>query len=289
MIPQIFKDDTLQKQFNEQGYVIVPLLTSSDLLLLNDLFYQFHNNIKENSFGASSFIQNKEQKLKIRDALYNIYAPHFEKLFGDYNYFGSSFLYKTPGKNSNVVPHQDWTIVDEEKYVAINIWTPLVDTNENNGTLYIVPKSQAQQLYSLRAPTLSFYFKNYFDAVIKCGMPTNARAGEAVILNQSLIHYSSPNNSDKIRLAVTSGIKSKGAPMLFHYKNEKNEIEQYEMPEDFLLSFDNFETDIYSKPKRGKYIRTITRPSASISKSDFIQKFGEKPISFRNKITKFFR
>jgi hypothetical protein len=92
------------------------------------------------------------------------------------------------------------------------------------------------------------------DSVLKDSMPTNAKAGEAVILNQSLIHYSTPNLVDDIRIAITSGIKTKNAPMIFHYKNEKKQIERYEMPEDFLLDFDDFSKNIYERPKNGEFI-----------------------------------
>ncbi len=288
-IPNIFKDATLQQQFDEQGFVKIQLLDENDIKILTEEFYKFHQHIEINSFGASSFINNKEEKLEIRDKLYPIFLPHFEKIFQDYTYFGSSFLYKTPGKNSDLSPHQDWTIIDEEKYIAINIWTPLIDTNENNGTLYVVPKSQSQKLFSLRAPTLPFYFQKYFDTVIKCGIPTNAKAGEAIILNQSIIHYSSSNNSDTLRIAITSGVKSKNAPMLFHYKNENNEIEQYEMQEDFLLSFDDFKKDIYQKPKNGKLKKTVLASKFKVSKSNFIEQFGKDRFSFWDKILEFFR
>lgn len=289
MILPIFKNKALQKQFDEEGFVKVQLLNENDIEFLKEKFYKFHPNIESNSFGASSFMKSKEEKLNIRDTLFPIFLPHFEKIFNDYTYFGSSFLYKTPGKNSDLSPHQDWTIVDEEKYIAINIWTPLIDTNENNGTLYIVPKSQSQRLFSLRAPTLPFYFQNYFDTVIKCGIPTNAKAGEAIILNQSIIHYSSSNNSDTLRIAITSGVKSKDAPMIFHFKNKKKEIEQYEMPEDFLLSFEDFQNDIYQKPKNGKFKKIVLAPKHQVSKSDFIQQFGKERFSFRDKILEFFR
>ncbi len=257
MIPPIFKDKVLQEAFEEQGFVKIPLLSKEDIQLLTDLFYKFHGNLQENTFGASSFIHNKAEKHIIRDTLYPVFLPYFEKLLKDYTYFGSSYLYKTKGKNSDLAPHQDWTIVDEKKYVAINIWTPLIDTTEQNGTLYVLPGSQAQKFFTLRAPTIPFHFQNKMQKVLRNSIPTNAKAGEAVILNQSLIHYSSPNMADDIRIAITSGIKSKGAPMLFHYKTKKNKIERYEMPEDFLLDFDDFVKDIYERPKNGRFTGEI--------------------------------
>jgi ectoine hydroxylase-related dioxygenase (phytanoyl-CoA dioxygenase family) len=81
------------------------------------------------------------------------------------------------------------------------------------------------------------------------------KAGEAVILNQSVIHYSRANRSNQIRKAITAGVKSKGTPMQFNYKdNSKNEnkVEVFEMPEDFLLSFKNFASDIFQRPTMGE-------------------------------------
>ncbi len=261
MIPAIFKDKALQEKFDEQGFVKIPLLSNDDIKILTNLFYQFHSHLPENTFGTSSFIHNKEQKHIIRDTLYPLYLPYFEKLFTNYTYFGSSYLFKTKGINSDLAPHQDWTIVDEKKYVAINIWTPLIDTNEQNGTLYVMPGSQSKNHFTIRAPTIPFHFQNRLNKVLNQSIPTNAKAGEAVILNQSLIHYSSPNIADDIRIAITSGIKTKGAPMLFHFQNEKKQIECYEMPEDFLLDFEDFTKDIYERPKSGKFAAYINTES----------------------------
>ncbi|HMU99362.1 MAG TPA: phytanoyl-CoA dioxygenase family protein [Chitinophagales bacterium] len=283
MIEPIFKDEQLQKAFDENGYVKIPLLNNDDIQGLTNLFYQYHNELKENSFGASSFMHDKITKMKIRDMLYPVFLPYFEKIFKEYTYFGSSFLYKTKGKNSDLAPHQDWTIVDESKFVAINIWTPLIDTTPQNGTLYVVPKSQAQKKFSLRAPTIPFYFLNYLDTVIKCSEPINARAGEAVILNQSLIHYSSPNIVDDIRIAITSGIKSKNAPMNFHYFEESSKVvECYRMPEDFLLDFDNFTEDIYKRPTKGELVKEFQYVN-SVTKKEFINLFGPNKFNFFQK------
>ena len=268
-IPDIFKDSALQQEFDENGFVKINLLDAAVIEKLTSLFHQIHTNLESNTFNSSTFFKTKKRKLEIRDALYSIFLPYFETIFCNYTYIGSSYLYKTKGQNSAVQPHQDWTIVDEHKYVAINIWTPLIDTNEQNGTLYVLPGSQAQKQFTLRAPTIPFPYQNRMNKVIKDCIPTNAKAGEAVILNQSLIHYSSPNLADDIRIAITSGIKSKDAPMIFHYQNEHKHIERYAVPEDFLSDFDDFSKDIYERPKHGKLIEVIKQ-------SNFIDKIFKK-------------
>jgi hypothetical protein len=283
-IAPIFKHPDLQQQFDTEGFVKIQLLSTADIELLTKLFYEYHLTINDNSFGASTFMHDSLLKHKIRDSLYPIFLPYFEQLFTDYSYFGSSYLYKTPGSNSDLAPHQDWSIVDEKKFVAVNIWTPLINTNPANGTLYVVPKSHTRNIFCLRAPTIPFYFQQYMDTVIQCSVPMNANAGEAVILNQSLIHYSSPNLSDSIRLAITSGLKTKGAPMLFHFKNTNGEIERYEMPEDFLLGFEDFSKDIYTAPKNGKLTGVTNYNPPLITKSDFMNHFGTGKNTFWEKV-----
>ena len=144
--------------------------------------------------------------------------------------------------------------------MALNCWVPLCDTNENNGTLMVVPGSHYANFPVHRAPTLDFFFNGNDELVREKLVPMNAKAGEAVILNQSLIHYSPPNRSGKIRKAITSGVKTKGAPMMFYYYDRavgKPELDVYEMDENFLIMFDDFGIDIFLPPKNGNKVSTI--------------------------------
>jgi hypothetical protein len=81
-----------------------------------------------------------------------------------------------------------------------------------------------------------------------------------VILDQSVIHYSPPNNNNKVRKAITAGVKTKGAPMVFHYRDNADpdaKIERFAMHENFLIGFDNFMQDILLRPKNGSSIGYI--------------------------------
>lgn len=288
MIAPIFKDQQLQQEFNEKGFVVLPLLSEDEIISLLEIYHYYHqNNNIENSFFASSNLSSYEIKNAIREAIYPIMLKHFENIFINYSYFGSSFLIKTSGENSALAPHQDWTIVDESKFVAINIWTPLCDVDTNNGTLYVVPKSQIKSEIILRAPTIPFYFQNYIDIIKKHSVPIIAKAGTAVILNQSLIHYSEPNLSDKTRIAITSGVKSKAAPMLFHYSNNHT-IERYEMPEEFLLQFEDFYKDIYNAPQNGKLIESFQYELPKISAKQFMKNIGIESSGFFTYFRKIF-
>lgn len=253
MSKRIFKDDAMQARFDKQGFLVVPFITEAEVKYLNDFFDSLHADLPKEGFVSGSYSQDFTYKKKASDEIVRIFSKHYERLFVNYQPFGAAFLFKMPSPNSQLAIHQDWTVVDEEKFVALNCWVPLTDINETNGALQIIPGSHYDVIKTLRAPTLPFFFSGNDDLVLEASIPLYVKAGEAVILDQSVIHYSSSNRSSQIRKAITAGVKSKGAPMQFHYSNAKNsnEVEIFEMPEDFLISFKNFYSDIAERPTTG--------------------------------------
>ena len=255
MIPPIFKDTSLQEKLEKQGYVVVDFLTENDVELLNTIFDKLHASLPESAgFVSGSYSNDFNYKKEASDTILSVFSKYFEQIFKDYQAFGAAFLYKLSTAGSELGVHQDWTIVDEEKYVALNCWVPLTDVNEKNGALHVLPGSQYPKIVTVRAPTLPFFFRGSEAQVISNTIPQYIKAGQAVILNQSVIHYSPPNRSGKIRKAITAGVKTKGAPMIFHYKTTDDKVERFEMPEDFLLRFEDFGTSIFQAPVLGKRI-----------------------------------
>lgn len=253
MSKRIFKDDAMQARFEKQGFLVVPFIDADEIAYLDKLFDELHPMLPNQGFVSGSYSPDIDYKKKASNEIVKVFSKHYERLFVNYQPFGAAFLFKMPSQNSELAIHQDWTIVDEEQYVALNCWVPLTDVNEQNGALQIVPGSHYDALKTLRAPTLPFFFSGNDDLVVKESIPMCIKAGEAVILNQSVIHYSPPNVSAKIRKAITAGVKSKGAAMEFNYSvpDKTDTVEVFEMPEDFLISFKDFATDIFKRPYMG--------------------------------------
>ncbi|MFN8287517.1 MAG: phytanoyl-CoA dioxygenase family protein [Chitinophagales bacterium] len=266
----LFKDAALQDLFDKQGFVKVPFLTPQEIEELTKLFWEKHPGLSAAGFQSSSYSSDYKYKKSCSDSITGIFKGHFEEMFQNYRAFGSAFLFKQPDAYSELPVHQDWTIVDEDKYVALNIWVPLVDTDEQNGTLYVLPGSQYGIVKAIRCPTLPMFFEGNEQLMIGHCVPMNVKAGEAVVLNQSLVHYSPPNKTDKIRIAITSGIMSVEPPMVFHYKTPEmqNEVEMIKMEDNFLISFENFMQDIYARPKMGTSIGTKTYTAPVYTKEE---------------------
>jgi hypothetical protein len=271
MVPAIFKDKSQQDLFDKQGFVIVDFLNEQEVDLLNQNFDELHPSITDQGgFVSGSYSNDLNYKKKASDNIIAVFAKHFERLFTNYQTFGAAFLYKPPTQGSELGVHQDWTIVDEEKFVALNCWVPLTDVNNTNGALHVMPGSQYAKYNTLRAPTIPFFFSGSENEIITKTIPIYVKAGMAVILNQSVIHYSPPNRSGKIRKAITAGIKTQGAPMTFHYKGSEDEIKKFEMSEDFLISFQNFATSIFEQPQSGKLIGAYPYKNKILAKETLI-------------------
>ena len=289
MAIRIFKDGQMQALFDKQGFLTVPFIDASELKQLNDLFDELHPDLPMEGFVSGSYSPNLEYKKKASNAIVKVLSKQYERLFVNYQPFGAAFLFKMPSKNSELGIHQDWTIVDENKFVALNCWIPLTDINEVNGALHVVPGSHYPAYHTMRAPTVPFFFSGSEDAVITESVPQYVKAGEAVILNQSVIHYSPPNRSDKIRKAITAGVKSAGAPMRFHYKTlqaDDNRLEVFDMPEDFLISFDDFYKDIFERPKMGDSIGHVDYTPPTLSREKVVNLISNMKINSGFKVNK---
>ncbi len=252
---RIFKDSLLQAEFEKKGYVIVDFIDKTKIDFLIQLFRESHPNLPNSGFHSDTFLGDLNLKKKLSDAIQETLHDSYESVLTDYNALGGAFLYKIPSSNSQLNAHQDWTIVDEEHFVALNCWIPLCDTNIENGTLFVLPGSHFLNFKSYRAPTIPFFFEGNEDEIQQYLIPIVLKLGQAIILNESLIHYSSPNKSKNIRIAITSGVISANTPMNFYYK-EEDFIEIYEVDYDFLLSFGDFNKDIYARPN-GKLLKKM--------------------------------
>jgi hypothetical protein len=291
MPKKIFKNDAHQLLFDKQGFIVLPFITDSEIVQLNTLFDDLHPGIGQKGFFSGSYSSDFNYKKLASDGIVKIFSRACEEAFIEYSPFGAAFLCKAPDSNSMVSAHQDWTIVDEKEHTALNCWVPLQDITEENGPIMILPGSHYANFPVFRAPTLPFFFANNDEIVVKNLVPMIVPAGTAVILNQSVIHYSPPNRSNKLRKAITAGIKSRGAQMYFHYKvPDRDELEVFEMEDDFLISFKDFYNDIGKRPYLGKSIGNISYKMPILEENSLREKIacmqrkaGYPALNFQNK------
>lgn len=257
MSVRIFNNENLQRQFDENGFVVLPFLDAEQVRQLNQLYSEL--NIQANSFHSSSFFTDVSVKKKINEIGEQIFQEKVSATFRDIKKLGCSFLTKPVGESGRMPVHQDWTVVDETKYYSVTIWTALQDVNEENGAMRVLPRSH-RFTNTLRAPTLPSEYSEVQETILNAMQTVSLKAGEALIFNHALLHASFDNLSEKPRLAFTYGLIPKEASLFLYHKNEKGLLEKYAMPDDMFTTY----THIGQRPEMGQKNEEVAYSVTSI-------------------------
>ncbi|MDG1332108.1 MAG: phytanoyl-CoA dioxygenase family protein [Crocinitomicaceae bacterium] len=249
----IFSDPKLQQEFHENGYVIVPFISQTQIDELFAVYKQCYPDGVE-GFFSTTFANNVEHRELVNKSIREVCSKEINELFHDFKILFSSFIVKATGEKSRLIMHQDMTLVDEDYFSGINIWCPMIDLNETNGAIEVLPKSH--RFYkTYRGSSIPDIYDNVKDEVRSLMQPCYLKAGEAIIFDQSIIHNSPPNLSDAERPTINTFVAHADSRIKICYwdkENHGNEVEIFEQEDDFLAKFENFGHNIFNRPNIGK-------------------------------------
>lgn len=244
---KLFKQNQLQQKFDSQGFVIQPLLNQqkTDKLLAIANHFPVDGHM---AFYSSSYHKDLELKRKTDAEVRAIVNDEICNIFENFDYLGSAFLYKQPGANGEMPPHQDWTVVNENEACTLTVWIPLQELTPENGAIECIAQSH-KKFNFLRAPSVPFVYQNQSN-LLKESMETYfLKAGEAFIFNHALVHASSPNHSDTTRTAIAIGLKPKNQPLFMYYR-QNGSLAKYAMPDDMFIRY----PEVATAPEIGEFI-----------------------------------
>jgi ectoine hydroxylase-related dioxygenase (phytanoyl-CoA dioxygenase family) len=156
--------------------------------------------------GSRYFISNQHKKLKLKkleDFLFSeLMASITHKLVGETVYlFNEQFVVKSPDRGMKFSWHQDSGYIGHDHQPYLTCWIPMVDMNEKNGTVYVLPTSDSkikkviQHSKDKKSNDLVGYTGN------KKGIPAIVNRGDIVCFSSLTFHRSSENNSNQMRPA----------------------------------------------------------------------------------------
>jgi hypothetical protein len=264
---QVFKDETIQESFEKNGYVILPFYTPEEIQELEALYYKLHPK-NEQGFFPSTFSKDKNYRNDADTEIRRICSRSIEHYCQDIQVVCGSFIVKTPGPDSGMCVHQDMSLVDESIYTGINIWVPLVDLTIENGALFILPGSH-RIFPTYRGSSIPEFFSPVMDDMIDYLEPVLIKAGEAVFFDQSIIHYSPPNYSDKIRIVTNTYFTHKNTAFRTYYWKEDygKQVEAFAQANDFMTNFEQFGDNIHDRPKVGNSLGLVAYDFPKIDKA----------------------
>lgn len=230
-----FKSEEHQRQYDRDGYVLLDMLSAEECARLLTTFEA------ESSWFSEGFISSvyapDEAYRRQMDELVEPYGNRIvERYLVDHEVVVSTFMIKGKGAGSAMYPHQDWTLVDEQRYASLNMWMPLIDVDAHNGAMSIMREGHKMP-FTLRGSNIPDALADYTDFSPEKLTYMPMRAGQVLIYDHRCIHVSPPNQSERVRPACAIAVVPKGVET-FHcfYDRERNVVQRFRADKSFYLT-----------------------------------------------------
>ncbi len=264
----VLKNKALEEEFQKNGYVVIPFLDSSEVEALKqsffDLLAQSGGNITAGDTGFDmpeitydfTFIDKSQAyKEAVYETITRKFAPHLSTWLADYRPIIANYIRKQPAQGE-VPLHQNWSFADEKKCCTVSIWCPLVDATVGNGTLQVVPGSH-KRFGEVRGPMVPWELENIKTEIIeKYLVPIEIPAGHAVVLDDSIVHYSDINKTKDLRLAIQLICIPSELPSWHYHMNRAvsdEKVDVLEVDKDFYMAFNPWKF-----PENNKKVGEVT-------------------------------
>ncbi|GHC06581.1 hypothetical protein GCM10010080_20930 [Thermomonas carbonis] len=255
---RVLRELGLQQALERDGYVIVDFIDAGQVAALEEHYRKTHPDPVE-GFYASTFAGDKAYREDVDRKIREVCNDRIQALTRDIKVIFGSYIVKASDEGSQMNIHQDMTLVDENEFCGINIWCPLVDLDEHNGALHVLPGSH-RLLRTLRGSTIPAIYDGVRDEINELLRPVHLRAGQAIIFDQSIIHFSPPNHSGSDRVVINIFFSHEDARMLIcHLDRSQAEpkVEVFEVDDSLLHVYEHFGTDINARPNIGRSLGMV--------------------------------
>ena len=104
--------------------------------------------------------------------------------------------------------HQDCGVItpDADESLILTVWYPLMDADEENGCLQVIPGSHRDEELLLHCPggkkVLGSLHVPESEFEVGKAVPVPLKKGDALFMTKYTIHSSLPNNSDRVRFSM---------------------------------------------------------------------------------------
>lgn len=292
----IFNDESLEKEFEKNGFVRVPFLNSNEVKELKELFFSTlpssggqiiaeETGVEDANFISYDFTfidKNIDYKREVYKLISSRFENQMNKLLANYRPIIANYIRKK-SSTGEVPLHQNWAFADEEKCTTVSIWCPLVDSTKENGTLQVVPGSH-KRFGKYRGPMVPWELDKIKSTIIDNYLtPLETKAGECVILDDSIVHYSAINKTEGLRLAIQLICVPKEIPSLHYHmdqSNDKTQIKVLQVEDDFYMEFNP-----WKKPENIKEIGSKVFSNKQLSEKEFVKRLNGKEFYNRGMIS----
>ena len=222
----------IKQELNLYGYSIIDdFLSDQDVQNLIHTYY--HNRPPEllgicNGYSITPFSCDEEYRKRVALAIQKCYEKKISNFLKDYKVVHGLFIGKQPDAGGGALGiHQDYPLVDERYFSAFNVWCPLVDVNEENGCLRVVPGSHT---LNSKMRIDIFPYEKYLPIIEQYLVSIPMKLGQAVVFDMRIFHCSGANQTQEERVASNGLIIPDSSEMYYyHFDPLNHSLEKFRM------------------------------------------------------------
>lgn len=229
-----FVDDATEAAYRRDGFAVVTLFSPERAAeVLAEVAPLVR--VRPDAFAATLYDGDVAYKTAVDERLLPIFtealAPHLHRR----RCFVANLLVKPPGPGTALGVHRDWTFVDEPAATSATAWCALTDVDEACGTLVVAPGSHLVAADLRGSPKLPSPLDGHEGEILAGGgRPLTVRAGQAVVYDHRMVHWSGPNATDADRVAVGVGIAPADRDLIHLHLDPAGALVRYTVTDDFL-------------------------------------------------------
>lgn len=200
-------DAAVDLKIRQDGYAVVDLLERDAVEYLLERWDEVRTShpLVWDPTGLAATIRHPPVN-EVADAFISpVIASALAPLLPDHVPLMSSFLVKRPHA-PELPPHLDWRLVDEVTALSGGCWVPLEDVDRSNGALGVYPGSHHSVTFDRTPEEPGHDWVADYAADRHQGVVLELTAGQAVLYDHRLVHFSPPNPTDRVRIATNSGL-----------------------------------------------------------------------------------
>jgi hypothetical protein len=240
-IRSTFRDPELQAHYERDGFVVVDLLTDDEVAAMNAAYGALDHRVPEaapfaEGFHTSLYDPRVEYRRSVLDAFEEHVGPGLRRVLDDHRIFFANYTVKMPG-GGPVPLHSDWTFLDEDRFSSATVWCPLVDTTERNGALGVVVGSHRRIDFLRIVNVGSFDRSQAAVADIEDRRVVPMRAGQAIVMDNRVVHFSPPNDSEGVRVAAACVVGPAEADLHHYWVDPEQNLVRFTLHPEFFLSY----------------------------------------------------
>lgn len=240
----IFVDPERQREFARDGFTIIRLMAADEARALDaeiaalDLGKGFARNSDAYSdpYHATYFDEDMDYRRRAYAFARRAMVERAGQALSGYRMVAGGFVVKRAGDGA-VPLHRDWTLTEDARHLTLNFWCPLVDTDDENGTLRLVVGSH-KLVPNIETAHVTPYFAAYGPALKEMSTSVPVRAGEALVFDSGALHWSAANRSERPRTAILSTWIPEASRTVFYALDRSsggNRFELFDMEDDGLI------------------------------------------------------